>query len=59
MKLSFNRLGYALQPDCFEFWQGQTNRVHDRIVYQLEEQEEDDNNKNQKTPIWKMKRLAP
>jgi pyridoxamine 5'-phosphate oxidase len=28
-------LGYRLVPDYFEFWQGQDNRLHDRIVYQL------------------------
>lgn len=27
-------LGYRLLPDYFEFWQGQDNRLHDRIVYQ-------------------------
>ena len=27
-------LGYRLEPDYFEFWQGQDNRLHDRIVYQ-------------------------
>ena len=26
-------LGYRLEPDAFEFWQGQDNRLHDRIVY--------------------------
>lgn len=26
-------LGYRLVPDYFEFWQGQDNRLHDRIVY--------------------------
>jgi len=26
-------LGYRLEPDYFEFWQGQDNRLHDRIVY--------------------------
>ncbi|NXG58769.1 PNPO oxidase, partial [Hemiprocne comata] len=25
--------GYILQPDVVEFWQGQTNRLHDRIVF--------------------------
>lgn len=27
-------LGFRLAPDYFEFWQGQDNRLHDRIVYQ-------------------------
>jgi pyridoxamine 5'-phosphate oxidase len=27
-------LGYRLVPEYFEFWQGQDNRLHDRIVYQ-------------------------
>jgi len=27
-------LGYRLIPDYFEFWQGQDNRLHDRIIYQ-------------------------
>jgi pyridoxamine 5'-phosphate oxidase len=26
-------LGYCLTPEYFEFWQGQSNRLHDRIVY--------------------------
>ncbi|KAM8795232.1 pyridoxine-5'-phosphate oxidase [Eudromia elegans] len=25
--------GYVLQPDVVEFWQGQTSRLHDRIVF--------------------------
>ncbi|CAM5178669.1 unnamed protein product [Eretmochelys imbricata] len=25
--------GYILKPDVVEFWQGQTNRLHDRIVF--------------------------
>lgn len=39
--------GYCLAPDYFEFWQGRENRLHDRIVYQKQ---------NDK---WKIKRLAP
>jgi pyridoxamine 5'-phosphate oxidase len=27
-------LGYLLTPNYFEFWQGQDNRLHDRIVYE-------------------------
>ncbi|XP_027764992.1 pyridoxine-5'-phosphate oxidase [Empidonax traillii] len=25
--------GYVLEPEVVEFWQGQTNRLHDRIVF--------------------------
>ncbi len=39
--------GYILKPMYFEFWQGRENRMHDRIVYKLE----NDN--------WRIKRLAP
>ena len=28
--------GYCLVPDKVEFWQGRSNRLHDRIEYQLE-----------------------
>lgn len=27
-------IGYRLIPDEFEFWQGKSNRLHDRIIYQ-------------------------
>ena len=40
--------GYALIPDYMEFWQGRANRLHDRIIYQLDE----DND-------WNKSRLAP
>jgi pyridoxamine 5'-phosphate oxidase len=39
--------GYRLVPIRIEFWQGRANRLHDRILYSLE------NN------IWKIQRLAP
>ncbi|GAB3531817.1 pyridoxamine 5'-phosphate oxidase [Pontibacter brevis] len=39
--------GYQLQPDRLEFWQGRPNRLHDRIVYERQEE------------IWQIKRLAP
>jgi pyridoxamine 5'-phosphate oxidase len=39
--------GYIVKPVCFEFWQGRENRLHDRILYELQ-----DNN-------WSIKRLAP
>jgi pyridoxamine 5'-phosphate oxidase len=40
--------GYSLKPDLFEFWQGRPSRLHDRIQFSLE------NNQD-----WKIKRLAP
>jgi pyridoxamine 5'-phosphate oxidase len=40
-------LGFRLAPDYFEFWQGQDNRLHDRIVYQPAGE------------AWVMQRLSP
>lgn len=40
-------IGYRLAPEYFEFWQGQDNRLHDRIVYAPHA----DN--------WSMSRLSP
>lgn len=40
-------IGYCLQPDSFEFWQGRPSRLHDRFRYQLL-----DNG-------WHIDRLAP
>lgn len=39
--------GYRLIPDYFEFWQGRSSRLHDRLVYE------------KKGTQWKVKRLAP
>lgn len=39
--------GYVLIPEHLEFWQGRASRLHDRILYSLE-------NKN-----WKIERLSP
>lgn len=41
--------GYCLKPVSFEFWQGQPNRLHDRIIYVTDPE----NN------CWLVKRLAP
>jgi pyridoxamine 5'-phosphate oxidase len=40
--------GYIVKPDIIEFWQGRSNRLHDRIQYTKQ------NNGN-----WKIVRLAP
>jgi pyridoxamine 5'-phosphate oxidase len=40
--------GYRLIPDRFEFWQGRTSRLHDRLRYK---RDSDDN--------WQISRLAP
>jgi len=39
--------GYRLLPTAFEFWQGRTNRLHDRVVYILD------------AGNWAILRLAP
>lgn len=41
--------GYTLMPNLFEFWQGQTSRLHDRIVFE----------KDEKTGEWRHHRLFP
>lgn len=39
--------GYRLIPSLFEFWQGRSNRLHDRIQFREE------------AGVWKWQRLAP
>ncbi len=39
--------GYRIKPDRFEFWQGRTHRLHDRIVYCKDRRQ------------WKISRLSP
>ena len=39
--------GYFLQPQRIEFWQGRTNRLHDRYLYQKQDN------------VWHIQRLAP
>jgi len=39
--------GYVVSPHSIEFWQGRTNRLHDRLLYK------------QKSSAWVIKRLSP
>jgi pyridoxine/pyridoxamine 5'-phosphate oxidase len=39
--------GYVLKPTYFEFWQGRSSRLHDRITYSLSKGK------------WKISRIAP
>lgn len=40
--------GYIVKPYLFEFWQGRSSRLHDRIQYKLTEDK-----------TWRIERLAP
>lgn len=40
--------GYVLKPSSIEFWQGRSNRLHDRLLYSL-----------QTDGTWTISRLAP
>jgi pyridoxamine 5'-phosphate oxidase len=40
--------GYAVMPTVIEFWQGRSNRLHDRLLYTKSE-----------NGVWKISRLAP
>ncbi|XP_045128998.1 pyridoxine/pyridoxamine 5'-phosphate oxidase-like isoform X2 [Portunus trituberculatus] len=53
--------GFLIVPDSIEFWQGQTNRIHDRIRFRkLGEDETFDENLTKKGEDgWVYERLAP
>ncbi len=41
--------GFVVRPESVEFWQGRTNRLHDRLVY----------HRTDADPGWRTERLAP
>jgi len=40
--------GYRVKPTCIEFWQGRTNRLHDRFLYVRDSNDQ-----------WQIERLQP
>jgi pyridoxamine 5'-phosphate oxidase len=44
--------GYRIMPFEIEFWQGRVNRLHDRFLYSL-------NGDSQQDSLWEIARLAP
>uniref|UniRef100_UPI00398F38A4 pyridoxine-5'-phosphate oxidase n=1 Tax=Pristiophorus japonicus TaxID=55135 RepID=UPI00398F38A4 len=53
--------GYLLEPNTIEFWQGQTNRLHDRILFQRlqEGQDREPSMIHKAEGDWVYKRLSP
>ncbi|APW45960.1 pyridoxamine 5'-phosphate oxidase [Rhodoferax antarcticus] len=45
--------GYRLKPDTWQFWQGRKSRLHDRLKYSLQP------NQDKGEPLWIRERLAP
>ena len=45
--------GYRLKPDTWQFWQGRKSRLHDRLKYSLQP------NQNKGEALWLRERLAP
>jgi len=51
--------GYIIKPECIEFWQGRTHRLHDRIVYKKVMGGVRSVDGSQEDFIWSINRLAP
>lgn len=53
--------GYLIKPERFEFWQGNTNRVHDRIMFRrLKDGEQPDGKLTKPAESgWVMERMLP
>jgi pyridoxamine 5'-phosphate oxidase len=48
VKRPLSWIGYQVVPDLYEFWQGQENRLHDRLIYRRKD-----------IQAWEILRLAP
>lgn len=57
----FFRGGILIKPSRMEFWQGQSNRLHDRFVFRLPCENEKPDNKlvHPAEDGWVYERLAP
>ena len=57
----FFRGGFKVIPDKVEFWQGQSSRLHDRIVFRKQEADEvlDENVTKKGDNGWVYERLSP
>lgn len=55
----FYRGGYIVRPSVIEFWQGQTNRLHDRIVFRRLKGEDTSPYTHAGEGGWVYERLAP
>lgn len=51
--------GYLITPRMIEFWQGQTNRLHDRIRFRKSDEDVDDKLVHRGENGWVYERLAP
>lgn len=53
-------VGYLVKPERFEFWQGNTNRLHDRIIFRrLKGEKPDTKFTHEADNGWAMERMLP
>lgn len=51
--------GYLLVPDSMEFWQGRSNRLHDRLLYTNRADTGKADDSVEDAPVWLRSRLSP